>query len=92
MKVFRKYTTYEDLRDLYQKCVPVIAVQESKLQEMRNEVARQTEILMRFDELLSIKTDKSAFESLKRQFSTEYVMNTQIEGFKFEIAAQGKET
>jgi len=47
---------------------------------------------MRFDELLSIKTDKSAFESLKGQFSTEYVMNTQIEGFKFEIAAKGKET
>jgi len=40
MKVFRKYTTYEDLRDLYQKCVPAISVQEGKLQEMRNEVAR----------------------------------------------------
>jgi len=47
---------------------------------------------MRFDELLSIKSDKSAFESLKGQLLADCVLNNQIESFKFEIAAQGKET
>jgi hypothetical protein len=50
---------YKDFKALYNKVMPEIAKHETNMQEHRDEIRRFSEIVLRFDEVLSEKASKS---------------------------------
>ena len=48
-KYFQKFAVYDDLKDLYHRCVPAIASFEDKLQLIRDDLKRMQEIIRSFD-------------------------------------------
>lgn len=56
---FQKYALYDDLRELYGKCLPAIASFEDKLLEYYNEQDTVKQMLRRFDEVLCDKATRT---------------------------------
>lgn len=61
---FERYALYEDLKELYMKTVPEIFKFEARIGEHQQDVARQNEILRRFDEVLADKASKENVHEL----------------------------
>jgi hypothetical protein len=57
---FKKYSSYDDLKDLYNKVMPTLKNYEQKMMVMGNEYEQSKEMIRRYDEILSEKANKMA--------------------------------
>ena len=55
---FMKYALYDDLKDLYRKCLPSISSFEDKLSEYYTELDKIKVMMLRFDEVLCDKATR----------------------------------
>lgn len=62
---FSKFAVYDDLRDLYQRCIPAISSFEDKIKLQKDELAKYNAVLIRFDEHLTAKAAKVHLDDLK---------------------------
>lgn len=82
-KHFSKYAEYTDLRDLYSKVLPQISKFEDKLLDLSREQAKVTEIIRRFDEIMSDKASKQNIRELTDKFDY-YVRRESLIDYKAE--------
>ena len=75
---FSKFAVYDDLRDLYQRCVPAISSFEDKLKLQKDELTKYQEILIRFDEHLTAKSAKVHLEEFKTVVRNNYLLRNDI--------------
>jgi hypothetical protein len=61
---FKNYALYQDLKDLYAKVLPPLSTFESKMTEMSLGYEQSKEIIIRYDEILSEKANKTAIKEL----------------------------
>ena len=73
---------YDDLKDLYMKTVPEIFKFENKIEEFRRDIGKQSEILRRFDEIISDKASKANFRDVISQFEKKYAIIDDLNAFK----------
>lgn len=59
---FQRFAEYNDLKELYTKCVPEIARFEQKIIDFNLEVDQSNLIIRRFDENMANKAEKSSIE------------------------------
>lgn len=71
-KNFEKYSMYEDLKDLYMKTVPEIYKFEQKIEEHRRDIEKQSEVLRRFDEVISDKASKGNLREVVTEVAKTY--------------------
>ena len=64
-KNFSNYAVYEDLRAIYQRCIPEIAKFEDKIKLVRDDVAQFTSVILRFDHNILEKVNKKQFDDFK---------------------------
>lgn len=84
-KHFQRFAEYSDLKDLYNRCIPVIAQFEQKIIEFQNDIDQKSFIIRSFDEALSQKADKLQTEMLQKYMDREFVKTDGITSFKSEI-------
>lgn len=71
---FSKYAVYDDLKDLYTRCVPAISSFEDKVKKIRDEMAQMTVILRGFDGLICEKASKEGLKALIRFCNETYIL------------------
>ena len=57
---YQRFAEYEDLRDLYNKCIPEISKFEGKLIEIQGDIEKSNMIIRQFDENIILKADKTS--------------------------------
>lgn len=62
----QRFAEYEDLRDLYKKCLPEILKFEQKLINYQGEIDRTHLIIRKFDEQMISKAEKNAVDKIYR--------------------------
>lgn len=62
---FKRCAEYEDLKILYNKCVPVVGKMEKQIDAFTVTVENNNQIIRRFDELLMRKVDKLGVKHLE---------------------------
>ena len=82
---FQRFAEYSDLKDLYQKCIPVLARFEQQILEYQNDNDQKAFIIRRFDEALSQKADKVQIDMLYKYVDREFATSAGITSFKSEI-------
>ncbi len=75
---FSKFAVYDDLRDLYQRCIPAISSFEDKLKLQKDELTRFQEIIIRFDEHLTAKAAKVHLDEFKAVVRNNYLLKNDI--------------
>ena len=83
---FQKYAVYDDLRDLYSKCLPAISSFEDKLIEYYNEQDKVNMMLRRFDEVICEKATRTEHRELQNLVELEFLTKKEHENYK---TAQG---
>lgn len=81
---FQKYAVYDDLRDLYSKCLPAISSFEDKLIEYYNEQDKVNIMLRRFDEVICEKATRTEHRELQNLVELEFLTKKEHENFKAE--------
>lgn len=61
----KRFAEYDDLKDLYKKVIPPLSEFEASVQMVEKRVNEFSEVLRRFDEILSKKVDKTYIKSLQ---------------------------
>ena len=61
----QRFAEYQDLKDLYQKCIPQIAKFEHKILEFDDSNQHMKDAILDFDKHLISKTSKAQFEELQ---------------------------
>ena len=56
---FSRFAVYDDLKELYSRCLPAISGFEDKLQEFETEQSKINLVVRRFDEVISMKASKN---------------------------------
>ena len=56
----QRFAEYEDLRDLYKKCIPEISKFELKIMEFQKDIDKYTLVIKNFDEIILQKADKTS--------------------------------
>lgn len=79
---FKKFASYDDLRDLYQRCIPEISKFEDKLQQTKNEQAQFMNVILKFDESMLEKCSKKQHELLKREVYNGFLLKSEVEDFQ----------
>eukprot|EP00347_Sterkiella_histriomuscorum_P012456 403368505 len=80
---FQNYAEYSDLKDLYQKVLPELSKFEDKVQELTTDCEKVSEIVRRFDEVLSEKASKQNIDDIQIQLK-EYVTQERLWNYKNE--------
>lgn len=57
---YQRFAEYEDLRDLYNKCIPEISKFEGKLIDIQGDIEKSNMIIRQFDENIILKADKTS--------------------------------
>jgi hypothetical protein len=78
---FKKFASYDDMRDLYNRCIPEISRFEDKLQQTKNEIAQFTNVILKFDESMLEKCSKKQHELLKKDVYTSFLQKIDVEEF-----------
>jgi len=71
---FAKFAVYDDLKDLYTRCIPAISSQEDKLKKVRDELAKMQEIMRNFDELICEKASKVGLNNLTLHCNKTFIL------------------
>ena len=79
---FAKFAVYDDLKDLYHRCVPAIASFEDKIHGHRDELARMQEIIRNFDGLICDKPSKEQLNLLREYCNDTFILKQENETFK----------
>ena len=61
---FQRFAEYEDLRDLYRRCIPEILKFEQKLIDFEQNQSKLNLIMRSFDEFITLKADKISINEL----------------------------
>lgn len=69
---FQRFSEYEDLKELYSKCIPELARFEQRIIDFQLELDKNKLIICRFDETLTTKADKISIENLYNHCSERY--------------------
>ena len=56
---FTRFAMYDDLKDLYNKCLPELAKFEIKMGQYETDAKKQELMIARFDEVLATKSNKT---------------------------------
>ena len=59
MEHFKRYAHYEDLKDLYDKCIPVIKNFSEEFRDLKKEYLQVREVVRGFDENICEKASKN---------------------------------
>ena len=62
---FSKFADYEDLKDLYRKVVPTVAVVNDNYATIRDEVAQFNQVIAGLDTALTQKANKKQIDDLR---------------------------
>lgn len=57
-KHFQRFAEYNDLKDLYNKCVPELAKFEERVLDFQTELDKHQLVIRRFDETVATKASK----------------------------------
>jgi len=71
---FAKFAVYDDLKDLYTRCIPAISGQEDKLKKVRDELAKMQEIMVNFDSLICEKASKEGLKNLTLHCNKTFIL------------------
>ena len=63
---FQRFAEYEDLRDLYKKCIPEISKFECRILDFNDELQKCQFVLRKFEEILMQKAEKTVTNALYR--------------------------
>ena len=63
---FSRFAEYEDLKELYQRCIPEIGKFEHRILEFSREVEKFNFIIRKFDEDMMLKAEKISIKDLQR--------------------------
>ena len=84
-RYFQRFAEYEDLKDLYMKCIPELINFEKKLIDFQNQLEQFNQIVYNFDEKLIQKHDKIAFKAYEidqeRNLVNKYVPKSSLHEF-----------
>ena len=70
---FKKYAQYEELKDLYRRCLPAISGFEDKLKEYWTELEKAQLMMRRFDEVLCEKAEKTVLREFINEARRTYI-------------------
>lgn len=70
---FKKYAQYEELKDLYRRCLPAISGFEDKLKEYWTEMQKTQLMMRRFDEILCEKAEKTVVREFINEARRTYI-------------------
>ena len=79
---FRDYATTAQFKDLYQRCVPVIAGFEIRLVNYDLENTKNREMIRGFDFNINLKASKYNFGRLEQLVESEYSRKDEIKEFR----------
>ena len=79
---FQRFAEYNDLKELYGKCIPQIAKFEQKIINFADQAEKVSHIVLKFDKDLVTRVEKSAFNQLKTEM--EEFMKTTNEKLDFD--------
>lgn len=68
---FQRFAEYEDMRELYMKCIPEIAKFEKRIMDISDEVVKLNMVIRTFDEVLMQKAEKTQITKIY-QFCEEH--------------------
>jgi len=80
-KNFQNYSKYDDLRDLYQRCVPPISKFEDKIKAVRDDVAKFHQIIINFDSMICEKVNRETFKEYREEANELFLHKQEIERF-----------
>ena len=72
-RTLQRFAEYNDLKELYQRCIPEIAKFEQRIIDFQGSIDRFNEIIRHFDESLIHKVDKALLQQLKVDLQEVYV-------------------
>ena len=70
---FKKYAQYEELKDLYRRCLPAISGFEDKLKEYWTEMQKTQLMMRRLDEILCEKAEKTVVREFINEARRTYI-------------------
>lgn len=85
---FAKFAIYDDLRDLYHRCVPAISAFEDKLQDVRNELKQFEYVIKDFDGKICDKASKETVKKFTTYADNTYIQKAENEEFLDNIKEQ----
>lgn len=89
-RTFQRFAEYHDLKDLYQKCMPEISKFECRIMDFQASIDKFNEIIIRLDENISQKVDKSSMRLFETNFQQNYVSKAHLDQFENEQNVQSK--
>ena len=88
---FQRFAEYNDLKDLYQKCIPQLALFEQNMVDQANKIEQFNHILLRFDKNLAKKADKTAINHFQQEVTNLYVKKDVLPGVNQKIKNVNKQ-
>ena len=70
---FKKYAQYDELKDLYKKCLPAISGFEDKLKIFMVELNKFELMIRRIDEVMCSKADKTKLKEFINEVTSTYI-------------------
>ena len=75
---FSRFAVYDDLKELYQRCLPAISKFEDQLQDFVTDSAKLKLVVRRFDEVISTKVSKFQLAEFQTTVETEYALKADV--------------
>ena len=85
---FKDYATFEDFKDLYDRCLPQIQRFEKRLVDFDLNNARMHEIVRSFDENISTKASKHHMNQLDQKVENDCSRKAEIAEFRSGVETQ----
>ena len=75
---FQRFAEYNDLKELYSKCIPQLAKFEQKIIDSADRIEQFNHIILQFDKELAKKSDKASVANLKQEVVQNYLHKTTL--------------
>lgn len=62
---FQRFAEYNDLKELYQKCIPPLVGFDQKIIDLADQIEKFNHIILKFDSVLTNKVERSQFNQFK---------------------------
>ena len=89
---FQRFAEYQDLKDLYRKCIPELAKFETKIINCETEINKMHLIMRKFDETLALKASKTVVSKVYEYTDQKFTQLEDYNKFVQKIESEVNET
>lgn len=87
MRYFDRFAPYEELKELYEKCLPPIRRFENQMMEQDVELTQFRSIIVELDTKLTAKCDRNLFQNFQNKILAEYGTKAEQKAYENTVSA-----